>query len=95
MNESPVWKFLYPLLAALAGSLTALSFRGWDGLTRTQITLTIFVGASFAYFVSPLLFSKVTDIREAGGILYLLASGSNALIPLAIKRLGTLVGNGS
>lgn len=54
--------------------------------------MAVFVGATFAIFVGPFVV-KVMGVSEPkleAGIYYLMASGSNALIPLAVKKLGQL-----
>lgn len=90
-------KALYPVVASLAGAITALSFRPFANMTKGEIGMALFVGASFAMFVGPwavhLLPESITsDIRLQAGIFYLMASGSNALIPLAVRWLGRFVG---
>lgn len=80
---------LYTTVAALAGAVTALTLRPYQDMNRTQIALAIFVGASFAFFVAPLMFRNISDMRVAGGLFYLVATGSNALIPMAVKWLGS------
>lgn len=83
--------FLYTTLGAAAGAVTALFFRPWQDMSRIQIAFAVFVGFSFSFFVSPLLFRNISDQKVAGGIFYLMATGSNALIPLAVKWLGIFV----
>jgi hypothetical protein len=91
-QDSPLMRFLYPILASVAGAVTALSFRPFKGLTAGQIALAVFVGFSFAFFTGPLAVRAILganpDARMQGVVYYLLASGQNALIPLAIKWLG-------
>ncbi len=85
-------RWLWPLLASVAGAITALSFRPWKTLSPVEVGMALFVGASFAFFVSPvvihLLYGKgPVDPRQLGGIYYVMATGSNALIPAAVKWL--------
>lgn len=84
-------KIMYPIFASVAGAITALSFRPFKDLTPLQIGMSIFVGWSFAYFLGPFVVHTIlgtnNDVRMQGGIYYLLASGSNALIPIAVKWL--------
>ena len=99
MNEDPV-RIVWPLLAAIAGAVTALSFRLWQSMTRAQVAMSLFVGASFATFVGPLAAEWVfgaqgADYRKYGALLYVMATGSNILIPLAVKKLAQLVGTKS
>lgn len=88
---------LWAFLASVAGAITALSFRPFARMSRWEIFLALFVGASFAFFVGPWVVQLVLgrgqiDLRIAGGIFYLLASGSNVLIPIMIKKLSHFFG---
>lgn len=87
-------RWAYAVCASLAGAVTALSFRPLRTLTRAEITMAVFVGATFAIFVGPFvvrsLLGATADPKLEAGIYYLMASGSNALIPLAVKKLGQL-----
>lgn len=89
--------WVYAVLASFAGALTALSFRPFKRMSGGEITLALFVGASFALFVGPLaaqwIFGKgPVDIRLFGAVLYVMASGSNILIPWVIKRIQVMLG---
>ncbi len=95
--DGPIARYLWPLLASVAGAITALSFRPWDGMNRGEICMALFVGASFAYFVSPIALGLVfgsgpIDAKTLGGFYYIMASGSNALIPMAVRWLGRVFG---
>ena len=95
--ESPLVRLLYSVLASIAGAITALSFRPFKTMSRTEITLALFVGATFAMFVGPwvafaMFGNGPVDIRLLGGLFYLMASGSNILIPLAVRKLSGLFG---
>lgn len=86
-------RWLWPLLASAAGAITALSFRPWRDMTFPQICMALFVGASFAFFVSPVILNVIfgkgpVDARQLGAVYYVMATGSNALIPAAVKWLG-------
>jgi hypothetical protein len=96
-TSNPLLRWVWPLLASLAGAITALSFRPYRNLRPIEIVLALFVGSTFAVFVGPmvayLLFGKgPVDVRLLGGLLYVMASGSNVLIPLAIKKLSKRLG---
>lgn len=96
-NENPYAIWLYTILASLAGALTALSFRPFAQMTRAEIALALFVGASFAIFVGPWFAQWVfgagpIDMKVMGGLFYILATGSNVLIPLAVRRISVLIG---
>lgn len=96
-NSHPWTLYLWGVLASLAGALTALSVRPFQSMSRGEIVVALTVGASFALFVGPWVAAIIfgegpTDIRVLGGVLYLLASGSNILIPKAVKWLGRFFG---
>lgn len=96
-SSNPLTQLVWTLLASFAGALTALSFRPFRDMTRGEIALALTVGASFAIFVGPLVAHWIfgngpVDIRILGGIFYLMASGSNILIPMAVKKLGSFFG---
>lgn len=97
MNDGPFVKYLWPILASLAGAVTALSFKPFQTMKRSEIFMALFVGTSFAFFVSPLVINAMArggdeDARVAGAIIYILAAGSNFLIVPAIKKIGVIVG---
>lgn len=91
-NSSPLAQFLWTLLAAFAGALTALSYRPFRGMSALDIAFALFVGASFAIFAGP-WFVKIIlgpgpqDARMIGALYYGLASGSNVLIPAFVRWL--------
>jgi hypothetical protein len=96
-DDNPLLRTAYVGMAAIAGAVTALAFQKWKEMTPTEIVLTLVVGASFAIFVVPLILHLAfglneTDIRTIAGITYISASGSNTLIPLAIRWLGRVFG---
>ena len=91
--EGPVMRWLWPALASLAGAITALSFRPFRQMTPGEIAMTLFVAASFSWFVSPwvvhtLFGGDLTNERVLGLVFYVMASGSNYLIPFAVRWLG-------
>ena len=99
MTPDTTWwyRLAWPLLASLAGAITALSFRPYKNMTWTEITMSLVVGTSFATFVGPLAATWIygtgpVDIRMLGATFYLMASGSNVLIPLAIRKLTKAAG---
>lgn len=89
-DSSPFAQFMWVILAAFAGALTALSYRPFRGMSAIDIALALFVGASFAIFAGP-WFVKIIlgpgqqDARIVGALYYGLASGSNVLIPAFIR----------
>lgn len=85
----------YVLLAAFAGAVTALAFMKWKEMTYPEILLTLFVGASFAIFVTPWLANvalgiETEDARSVAAITYVMASGSNTFLPVIIRYLRRL-----
>lgn len=91
-DSSPFAQFMWTLLAALAGALTALSYRPFRDMTVLDVALALFVGASFAIFAGPwfvriILGSGQQDARMIGALYYGLASGSNVLIPAFVRWL--------
>lgn len=96
-NENPFALWVWTILASFAGALTALSFRPFVQMRRAEILLSLVVGASFAIFVGPWVATWIfgngqADIRVLGGLFYLMASGSNILIPLGVKKLSGFFG---
>lgn len=88
---------IWALMASIAGAITALSSRPFKKMNRIEVIVSIMAGTSFAFFVGPWVAKWVfgdgpVDIRVMGGLFYLLASGSNVLIPLAIQKLTSLAG---
>lgn len=98
--EPPAWiRDLWIGLAAVAGGVTALSFREWKQMRRAEILMVLFVGAAFAIFVAPwvahaIFRLPVSDTRGTAAIVYIMGSGSNALLPWIITRFKRLWGNG-
>jgi len=97
-EDNPLLAWLWPLLASLAGAVTALSFRPYARMSPVDIFMALFVGTTFAWFVSPWVAHTAfgyepPGIRVVGGLYYLMASGSNILIPFAIRGLKKFVGS--
>lgn len=97
MSDHHILRVVWPLLAAVAGAITALSFRPFTAMTRVEIVMALFVGTFFAVFVGPWVAQRLfgtgpVDLRVLGGVFYLLASGSNVLIPPAVRWLGRIAG---
>lgn len=100
IDEHAVWlRYSYVALAALAGAITALAFKSWREMSRTEISLTLVAGFSFAIFVTPWLAESVfgvhpTNVRAIAALTYIFGSGSNILLPLIIRWVGRVFGNG-
>ena len=98
MNTEPFSAFAYTIMAALAGAVTALAFRPWKKMSGMEIGLTLFVGFSFAIFVSPWVAHTIMRVpanepRAASFITYIMGAGSNILLPYIIKRFERLLGS--
>lgn len=98
MNSDPFSSMAYTIMAALAGAVTALAFRPWKQMTRLEICLTLFVGFSFAIFVSPWVAHSVIHVpadepRAASFITYVMGAGSNILLPKVIAFFERLLGS--
>lgn len=89
--EHPWLRDVWTGLAALAGGVTALSFREWRQMRTSEILMTVFVGVSFAIFVAPWVAHNLfgigpNDTRAVAAVVYVMASGSNILVPVLIER---------
>jgi len=95
-NDGGMGKELFSLLASVAGAITSLGFLNLQTMTRVQIFLSFFTSFSFAFFFSPVVIAGVqswTDqARLQGAIYWLLATGSQTFITLAIKWGSRLFG---
>lgn len=92
---------LYIAMAALAGSVTALSFMPWRTMRWSEIVMTLFVGSGFAAFGVPYLVGdlagvEIANLRAICFFTYIGATGANAFVPVIIRwmkaRLEKLLG---
>lgn len=90
-SDNEIARHVWSLIAAIAGALTSLSFQQWEGMSKGKILLALFVAASFGFFVSPAVLVNVHDPRIAGAIIWIMAAGSNILIPRAVKGMSGLM----
>lgn len=93
-NETLI-KIGYTALAAFAGAISALAAMKWKEMLWAEIGLTLFVGFSFAMFMAPWVAHVVfraTDPRTVAGLTYLMACGSNVLLPYLIRKLRDRIG---
>lgn len=99
-HDDGTWlRVAWPLVASLSGAITALSFQPYRNMSPVQVFMSLIVGTSFAYFVGPLAAHFIfrdgpIDTRLYGSVLYLMATGSNVLIPLLVKWLARFFGTG-
>lgn len=88
---------MYLALAALAGAVTALSFRGWKEMTKTEIVMTLLVSSFFAVFAVPWLaqmaFGANIDIKAMAFAIYVGGSGSNTFLPMLFGWIKRKFGN--
>lgn len=97
MDDNAILRWLWPLLASLAGAVTALSFRPYAKMKPIDVFMALFVGTTFAWFVAPWVAHQTLgetppNIRVVGALYYLMASGSNVLIPYAMRGIKKLFG---
>lgn len=90
-NWTEVQGSVWLVLAALAGAITALSFKQFQRLTVRERLMRVFVGFVFAIFVGPLIVkwllpNESGSSQVVGAFYYLFAAGSNWLLPWAIER---------
>lgn len=90
MNDD-LQRHVWTLISAVAGAITSLSFQQWENMSGWKITFALFVGASFGFFVGPVVLINVDDPRIAGGIIWIMAAGSNILIPRAVKAMSAVM----
>lgn len=67
----------------------------WKEMGWVDIVLTLFVGASFAIFMTPWIAQVVfraTDPKTIAALTYLMASGSNIILPYLIRKLRDRIG---
>lgn len=97
--DNPLMRWLWPLLASLAGSVTAMSFRSFRHMTGWEVAFALFVGASFSIFVTPLIIHMAygptpgINLYVLGGIFYITATSWNILLPWIVRRMVGLVGS--
>ena len=97
--EVPLIRYLYVAGASMAGAITALSFLNWKTMTWPERILTVFVGSSFAFFMTPLLAYRVFGIRIDGdawtlcALTYAAGTVGNAVVPVIMARARKLAGS--
>jgi hypothetical protein len=95
--DDPIGSHVWLVLASFAGALAALSVRPFKNMSALEISLSLMVSASFPIFVGPWAASVYfgagpVDLRVLGAIYWIMACGSNILIPLLIKHFGRVFG---
>jgi len=89
----------YIALAAIAGAITALGSAHWREMKPAEIMLMLITGFSFAIFVTPWVAHSIFGIDEGNtraiaGLTYLFGSGWNLLLPVAIRKIKRMLGDG-
>lgn len=98
--EAPLMRWLWPFLAAMAGSLTALSMRQFKKMTPLEISIALVVGVVFSVFVSPWIVHTfygplpTVNLYLLGFVFYLTATGWNIILPFLVRHLLRIIGNG-
>jgi hypothetical protein len=96
-DDRQAWSaFAYTALAALSGSITALSVSGWQKRTWIENVLTVATSASFAMFFAPWFVHEIWHMNEdaarAGAfVTYISAAGAPVLIPKVVGMLSGLL----
>lgn len=96
-DDRQAWSaFAYTALAALSGSITALSVSGWQKRTRMENILTIATSASFAMFFAPWFVHEVFHLDEAAAragafFTYISAAGAPVLIPKVVGAMSSVL----
>ncbi len=85
-------RLIYIAMAALAGSVTALSFMPWRTMRWSEILMTLIVGSGFAAFGVPYLVGdlagiQIDNLRAICFFTYIGATGANAFVPVLIRWL--------
>ena len=83
-------RMAYIAMAALAGSITALSFMPWRTMKWSEIVMTLFVGSAFAVVCVPYLVGDragipLDNMRAICFFTYIGATGANAFVPVIIR----------
>lgn len=98
MNTEPnssLLLWLWSTLAALAGTVSSLSFRPYRTMSRIDIILSLIVSLTFAIFVGSLVAewvarwfdNGVLNIKVYGATMWFLGASAHYLIPVAIGRV--------
>lgn len=98
-HEDFMVRYVYIPLAALMGAISSLGARQWRSMTRRKIALAIFMGATFAMFVTPwaahsFIGVKEGDARATVALTYLFGIAAHIILPWIIQRLEKMIGTG-
>lgn len=81
----------FTVMAAIAGSITGLTFMQMEVMSWKRIGLTVFVGFSCALFVAPwlahLIFSAKATAQQVAMTTYGTGAGAHIILPKVIEWL--------
>lgn len=101
LEDNPIMRWLWPLLAAMAGSVTSLSLRPYEKMNTVQILMALFCGAAFSVFVTPFVIHLIygptpsLNLPMLGALFYISSCAWNVLLPWIFRRIIALMGNGA
>lgn len=99
MNGEPsstLMLWVWSTLAALAGTVSSLSFRPYRTMSKIDIVLSLIVSLTFAIFVGSLVAEWVArwplwggqlNVKVYGATMWFLGASAHYLIPVAIGRV--------
>jgi len=95
-DQLDIGRYVYIVMSALAGAITALSFMPWSKMRWTEIGMTLFVGSAFALFGVPYLIGdmvkvEIHSLRAICFWTYIGATGANVFLPVIIRRIRLLL----
>jgi hypothetical protein len=89
--DDPVRHYAWIFGAAIAGAISAQPVMRWKEMNWAERILTVFVGSTFAVFLTPLIASRVLriddhDLQTVCALTYLAGTIGNAVVPILIAR---------
>jgi hypothetical protein len=90
VETDPIIRNIYLALTALCGSITALAYMRYKEMGWGEISLNLFIGLAFAFFVAPwaghtILRINETDARALCMVTYVFAAGWPLILPRIIN----------
>lgn len=92
-------RYVYIPLAAFTGAISSLGARRWRTMSKSKILLAVFMGATFAMFVTPwaahaIMGIKEDDARGTVALTYLFGIAAHIILPWLIQRIERMIGTG-